>query len=65
MFGGLPFMLGGNRCCGVNKDELIVRLDPEPNKRRCRDRTHAPRTSPVAACPASSPSTPRDSPEAC
>ena len=29
MFGGLTFMLGGNMCCGVNKDELIVRLDPE------------------------------------
>jgi TfoX/Sxy family transcriptional regulator of competence genes len=29
MFGGLTFMFGGNMCCGVNKDELIVRLDPE------------------------------------
>ena len=29
MFGGLTFMVGGNMCCGVNKDELIVRLDPE------------------------------------
>jgi TfoX/Sxy family transcriptional regulator of competence genes len=29
MFGGLTFMLGGNMCCGVNKNELIVRLDPE------------------------------------
>ncbi len=29
MFGGLTFMLGGNMCCGVNGDELIVRLDPE------------------------------------
>lgn len=28
MFGGLTFMLGGNMCCGVNRDELIVRLDP-------------------------------------
>ena len=28
MFGGLTFMLGGNMCCGVNGDELIVRLDP-------------------------------------
>jgi TfoX/Sxy family transcriptional regulator of competence genes len=28
MFGGLTFMVGGNMCCGVNKDELIVRLDP-------------------------------------
>jgi TfoX/Sxy family transcriptional regulator of competence genes len=29
MFGGLTFMVGGNMCCGVNKDELIVRLDPD------------------------------------
>jgi hypothetical protein len=29
MFGGLTFMVGGNMCCGVNRDVLIVRLDPE------------------------------------
>jgi TfoX/Sxy family transcriptional regulator of competence genes len=29
MFGGLTFMLGGRMCCGVNRDELIVRLDPD------------------------------------
>ena len=29
MFGGLTFLVSGNMCCGVNKDELIVRLDPE------------------------------------
>ena len=29
MFGGLTFMIGGNMCCGVNSDELIVRLDPD------------------------------------
>jgi TfoX/Sxy family transcriptional regulator of competence genes len=29
MFGGLTFMIGGNMCCGVNRDELIVRLDPD------------------------------------
>jgi TfoX/Sxy family transcriptional regulator of competence genes len=28
MFGGLTFMVGGHMCCGVNKDELIVRLRP-------------------------------------
>jgi TfoX/Sxy family transcriptional regulator of competence genes len=30
MFGGLTFMIGGNMCCGVNRNELIVRLDPGP-----------------------------------
>jgi TfoX/Sxy family transcriptional regulator of competence genes len=28
MFGGLTFMVGGNMCCGVNREELIVRFDP-------------------------------------
>lgn len=28
MFGGVGFMLNGNMACGVNKDDLIVRLDP-------------------------------------
>ena len=27
MFGGLAFMVSGNMCCGVNRDDLIVRLD--------------------------------------
>ena len=29
MFGGLTFMIRGHMCCGVNGDELIVRLDPD------------------------------------
>jgi len=29
MFGGLTFMVAGHMCCGVNRDELIVRLDPD------------------------------------
>jgi TfoX/Sxy family transcriptional regulator of competence genes len=28
MFGGLTFMVAGHMCCGVSRDELIVRLDP-------------------------------------
>jgi TfoX/Sxy family transcriptional regulator of competence genes len=28
MFGGLAFLLNGNMCCGVSRDEMIVRLDP-------------------------------------
>jgi hypothetical protein len=28
MFGGIAFMLQGNMVCGVNKEDLIVRLDP-------------------------------------
>ena len=28
MFGGLTFMVGGNMCCGINGEELIVRLGP-------------------------------------
>jgi TfoX/Sxy family transcriptional regulator of competence genes len=29
MFGGVAFMLGGHMCCGVHKNELILRLEPE------------------------------------
>jgi TfoX/Sxy family transcriptional regulator of competence genes len=29
MFGGIAFLVGGNMCCGVNKDDLVVRLDPD------------------------------------
>ena len=29
MFGGLSFMVGGNMCCGIVKDDLVVRVDPE------------------------------------
>jgi hypothetical protein len=29
MFGGLTFLVGGNMCCGVHGDELIVRVAPE------------------------------------
>jgi TfoX/Sxy family transcriptional regulator of competence genes len=28
MFGGVGFLLQGNMACGVNKQDLIVRLDP-------------------------------------
>jgi TfoX/Sxy family transcriptional regulator of competence genes len=29
MFGGVGFLLNGNMVCGVHKDSLIVRIDPE------------------------------------
>jgi TfoX/Sxy family transcriptional regulator of competence genes len=29
MFGGIGFLLNGNMACGVNKDNMIVRVDPE------------------------------------
>jgi TfoX/Sxy family transcriptional regulator of competence genes len=28
MFGGLTFMVNGQMCCGVLKDDLIVKMDP-------------------------------------
>ena len=28
MFGGIGFMLNGNMCVGIHKDDLIVRFDP-------------------------------------
>ena len=29
MFGGIGFLLNGNMCCGVHRDNLILRLDPK------------------------------------
>jgi TfoX/Sxy family transcriptional regulator of competence genes len=29
MFGGVGFLIGGNMACGVNKNDLIVRVDPQ------------------------------------
>ena len=29
MFGGLCFLVGGNMCCGIVKDELMVRVGAE------------------------------------
>lgn len=31
MFGGVGFMLHGNMACGVNKEDLIVRVGPAGN----------------------------------
>ena len=28
MFGGLSFMLSGNMCCGIVKDDMVVRVGP-------------------------------------
>ena len=29
MFGGMAFMLRGNMCCGIVRDQLMVRVGPE------------------------------------
>ena len=29
MFGGVGFLLNGNMACGVNKDDMIVRVEPQ------------------------------------
>ncbi len=29
MFGGLSFMVGGNMCCGVMGEDLVVRVGPD------------------------------------
>ena len=29
MFGGLAFLIGGNMCCGVRGEDLLVRVGPE------------------------------------
>jgi TfoX/Sxy family transcriptional regulator of competence genes len=33
MFGGIGFLLGGNVACGVHKESMIVRIDPQKQDR--------------------------------
>jgi TfoX/Sxy family transcriptional regulator of competence genes len=40
MFGGIGYLLSGNMACGVNKDNLIVRVDPEKHA-KLLERPHA------------------------
>ena len=40
MFGGLTFMVSGRMCCGVNRNELIVRLNPD-REHEALARSHA------------------------
>ncbi len=43
MFGGLCFLIHGNMCCGVLKDELVLRLDPA----RAQEALSRPHTRPM------------------
>jgi TfoX/Sxy family transcriptional regulator of competence genes len=43
MFGGLCFLLHGNMCCGVLKDELVLRVAPE----RAQELLSGPHTRPM------------------
>ena len=36
MFGGLTFMVSGHMCCGINTDELILRLGPDAEETALR-----------------------------
>ena len=36
MFAGLTFMVGGHMCCGINGDELILRLGLEAEEKALR-----------------------------
>ena len=38
MFGGIGFMLNGNMCVGVHKQEMIVRIDPETTDKALAER---------------------------
>jgi hypothetical protein len=38
MFGGVAFLLNGNMCCGVHKEDMIVRLDPEQTEKALSER---------------------------
>lgn len=42
MFGGLAFMVNGHMCCGVLKNELVVRLAPaDAEEARAKPRVRA------------------------
>jgi TfoX/Sxy family transcriptional regulator of competence genes len=43
LFGGLCFLIHGNMCCGVLKNELVLRLDPE----LARETLGGPHTRPM------------------
>jgi TfoX/Sxy family transcriptional regulator of competence genes len=40
MFGGVGFLIAGNMACGVYKDDLVVRVDPEKTSRLLK-KSHA------------------------
>ena len=40
MFGGVAFMVAGNMCCGVNKDDLMLRVGADGHNAALR-RPHA------------------------
>jgi len=40
MFGGVGYLLNGNMACGVNKDNLIVRVSPDKHQQLLK-RPHA------------------------
>jgi hypothetical protein len=46
MFGGLAFMVSGNMCCGVNRDDLIIRLD----RRTTAEQLNTPTFVPGISC---------------
>jgi TfoX/Sxy family transcriptional regulator of competence genes len=43
MFGGLCFLMHGHMCCGVLKEELVLRLEPE----RAQEALRRPHTRPM------------------
>jgi len=38
MFGGIAYLLNGNMCVGVHKDELIIRYDPQKTEEITTDK---------------------------
>ena len=42
MFGGVAFMVSGNMCCGVNRTDLIIRLDGLTSTKTLTVRTFEP-----------------------
>ena len=49
MFGGLTFMVKGNMCCGVVKEELMLRVGADAMKKSLLSHIRVRRTSPANA----------------
>jgi len=48
MFGGLTFLVGRHMCCGVQSDELVLRLGPEGAEEQAKSSSAAlPRDAPA------------------
>ncbi|MGD9489583.1 MAG: TfoX/Sxy family protein [Calditrichaceae bacterium] len=37
MFGGVGYLVNGNMCCGIHKNYLVLRMDPETSEKIAKE----------------------------